>query len=57
MLHGLYFGALLYYRSPIDGHKTRCVYVGDDGERAVVLFRNAESVARVNHEQLEWCRG
>lgn len=56
-MQGLYFGALLCYRSPIDGHKTRCVYVGEDGERAVVLFRNAENVSRVNYEQLEWYRG
>lgn len=56
VLQGLYFGALLLYRSPIDGHKTRCVYVRDDGKRAVVLFRHAESVARVDHRQLEWYR-
>lgn len=57
MLQGLYFGALLLYRSPIDGHKTRCVYVRDDGENAIVLFRHAENVARVDHKQLEWyCR-
>lgn len=56
MLQMLYFGALLFYRSPIDGHKTRCVYVRDDGERAVVLFPYAENVARVDHRQLEWYR-
>lgn len=56
MLQGLYFGARLLYRSPIDGHKTRCVYVREDGERAVVLFRHAERVARVDREQLEWYR-
>lgn len=56
MLQGLYFGAHLLYRSSIDGHKTRCVYVRDDGEWAVVLFCHAESVARVDHMQLEWYR-
>lgn len=56
MLQGLYFGALLLYRSPVDGHKTRCVYIRNDGERAVVLFQHAESVARVDHKQLEWYR-
>lgn len=56
MLQMLYFGALLLYRSPIDGHKTKCVYVRDDGERAVVLFPNAENVARVARDQLEWYR-
>lgn len=56
MLQMLYFGAQLLYRSPIDGHKTKCVYVRDDGDRAVVLFQNAETVARVDHEQLEWSR-
>lgn len=55
MLHGLYFGAPLYYRSPIDGHLTRCVYVREESDtRAVVLFMNAERVARVDSEQLEW---
>lgn len=56
MLQGLYFGALLFYRSPVDEHKTRCVYVRDDNGRAVVVFRNAEYVARVDYKQLEWYR-
>lgn len=56
ILQGLYFGALLLYHSPLDGHKTRCVYVRDDEDRAVVLFCHAENVARVDHKQLEWYR-
>lgn len=56
MLQGLYFGARLLYRSPIDGHKTPCVYIREDGDRAVVIFRIAEKVARVDHECLEWYR-
>lgn len=56
MLQGLYFGALLLYRSPRDGCKTRCVYVRDDGEQAVVLFYGADALARVEHKQLEWYR-
>lgn len=56
MLQMLYFGAHLLYRSPIDGHETICVYVRDDGERAVVLFPHAENMAKVNYAQLEWYR-
>lgn len=56
MLQGLYFGARLLYRSPIDGHKVRCVYVREDGEQAVVLFHYAKRVVRVDHKQLEWDR-
>ena len=56
MLQGLYFGAVLNYKSPIDEHLTRCIYVGQDNERAVVLFKNAERVARVDYKQLEWDR-
>lgn len=54
MLQGLYFGALLNYRSPIDGYLTRCVYVRGENNRAVVIFDNAEKVARVDYGQLEW---
>lgn len=56
MLRMLYFGALLLCRSPIDGHKTRCVYVRDEGERAVVLLPHAENVVRADRERLEWYR-
>lgn len=38
ILQGLYFGAILFYRSPIDGHKTPCVFIRDDGGRAVIFF-------------------
>lgn len=55
MLRGLYFGAPLYYRSPkVSGLKTPCIYIRNDENRAIVIFRNAEKVARVNYEQLEW---
>lgn len=54
MLQGLYFGATLYYCSPIDGHLTSCVYIRDENDKAVVIFRNAEMVTRVDHEQLKW---
>ena len=54
MIQGLYFGAILNYRSPVDGHLTRCVYVREENTRAVVVFRSAERVARVDFEQLEW---
>lgn len=55
-LTGLYFGAPLYYVSPVDGHKTSCVFVGHYDDRAVVLFPNADGVARVDYSQLEWRR-
>lgn len=54
MIHGLYFGARIVYISPVDGHKTPCVYLRDDGNRAVVIFRHAENVARVDPKQLVW---
>ncbi|MCM1223879.1 MAG: hypothetical protein NC548_56445 [Lachnospiraceae bacterium] len=54
MIHGLYFGARIIYISPMDGHKTPCVYIRDDGNRAVVIFRHAENVARVDLKQLAW---
>ena len=56
MLHGLYLGAVLNYRSPIDGHLTRCVYIREENEKAVVIFMNAEHVERVDFEQLQWRR-
>ena len=46
------FGDLLYYTSPLNLHKTRCVYVRDDAGKAVVLFMHAEFVARVNYAYL-----
>lgn len=46
------FGDLLYYTSPQKPHRTRCVYVRDDAGKAVVLFRHAEFVARVNYVYL-----
>lgn len=57
MLQGLYFGAVLNYCSPIDEHLTKCIYVGKENEtRAIVLFENAERVARVDFKQLKWVR-
>lgn len=53
----LSFGTLLYYVSPQDGHKTICAYVRDDGGKAVVIFKHAEWVARVNKIYLERYRG
>lgn len=46
------FGDLLYYTSQQKPHRTRCVYVRDDAGKAVVLFRHAEFVARVNYAYL-----
>ena len=55
MLQGLYFGAPLYYNSPkVPDLKTPCVYIRKDKDRAVVIFNNAEKVARVDYNQLEW---
>lgn len=54
MLQGLYFGALLNYRSPDNGQLTRCVFIRKEDERAIVIFRNAKRVAKVSFEQLEW---
>ena len=46
------FGDLLYYTSPQKPHRTRCVYVREDAGKAVVLFKHAEFVARVNYVYL-----
>lgn len=46
------FGDLLYYTSPQKLHRTRCVYVREDAGKAVVLFKHAEFVARVNYAYL-----
>ena len=54
MLHGLYFGAILNYRSPVDGYLTRCVYVREENNKAVVIFKRAERVTKVNYDNLEW---
>ena len=56
ILKGLYFGAVLNYVSTLDGHRTRCVYVRENDGRPVVLFLNADRVARVDYECLEWHR-
>ncbi len=46
------FGDLLYYTSPNKQRKKRCVFVRDDDGKAVVLFEDAEFVARVNYVYL-----
>ena len=46
------FGDLLYYTSPQKPRRTRCVYVREDAGKAVVLFKHAEFVARVNYSYL-----
>ena len=46
------FGDLLYYTSPQKPRRTRCVYVREDAGKAVVLFKHAEFVARVNYVYL-----
>lgn len=50
------FGDILLYRSPVDGHKTPCVYIRDDNGKAVIIFAHAEWVARVNYKTLEWTK-
>ena len=55
MLHGLDFGAPLYYCDPaVPGLKTRCVFIRHDGDAAVVMFADLDQVARVDYEQLAW---
>ena len=46
------FGELLCYISPIDEHETKCVYLREENGRAVVMFENAEKVARVEFADL-----
>lgn len=54
-LHGLYFGAPLYYQSPSYSYvKTPCIFIRDDGGKAVVIFRDAERVDRVEYDRLKW---
>lgn len=53
-LKGISFGSELNYISPIDKHKTPCLYIRDDNGKAVVFFKNAEWAARVQYSQLEW---
>lgn len=47
------FGSLMYYVSPVNGAKTRCLYIRDDHGKAVVFFEHAEWAARVGYDQLE----
>lgn len=49
------FGKVLIYESPLNGHWTKCVYVRHDKEQkqAIVIFENAEQVARVNYNFLK----
>ena len=49
------FGKKLVYESPLDNHWTKCIYVRHDKEQnqAVVIFENAEQVARVNYNFLK----
>lgn len=51
-MRALSFGKNICYRSPIDGHLTKCVYIRNEGQKAVIMFRHAERVARVNYEDL-----
>lgn len=43
----------MYYVSPVNGAKTRCLYIRDDHGKAVVFFEHAEWAARVGYDQLE----
>lgn len=44
------FGDILKYTSPYcPSLESPCVFIRDDGGLAVILFRNAEWVARVNY--------
>lgn len=50
MIYELEFGDRLKYMSPfVSGLETPCIYLRDDNGKAVVVFENAEWVARVNY--------
>ena len=52
-MNDYYFGQRLDYESPqIDGLRSLCVFVRDDNGKAVVIFQNAEWVARINYRYL-----
>ena len=47
------FGDKLIYISPIvENLETPCLFIRDDNDKAVVIFRNAEWCARVNYRFL-----
>lgn len=46
------FGDTVYYISPQNGNKTKCIFIRDDDGKAVVMFENAEFAARVLYKQL-----
>lgn len=52
-VYELKFGDKLKYASPIvQGLETPCIYLRDDNGKAVVIFKDAEWVARVNYRLL-----
>lgn len=49
-MYELKFGDKLKYASPfVHGLETPCIYLRDDNGKAVVIFKDAEWVARVNY--------
>ena len=53
-LQGLYFGAKLVHRSSVDGLQRKCLFVREEGNEAVVLFKDKDTVSRVDFVQLGW---
>lgn len=47
------FGDILDYKSPINNSKTKCLFIREEGQKAVVMFENAEFAARVGFNNIE----
>lgn len=51
-----FYGDKMKYISPYaQGLETPCIFIRDDDGKAVVIFQNAEWVARVNYNLLYKC--
>lgn len=52
-MSGYKFGDVLYYSSLKDSKlKTKCIFLRDERQKAVVMFENADFAARVLYHQL-----
>lgn len=47
------FGDILSFISPQNNSKTQCLFIRKEGNKAVVMFENAEFAARVKLDSLE----
>ena len=53
-LQGLYFGAKLVYRSPVNGLLMNCLYIREEDGMALVAFQDGYDFSKVDFVQLGW---